>query len=121
MKEALSLDTIENLKVIDVTFTKAIATGDRGFCSQILMSQLRNLIERVMFLCVFKGKDADKDFSYQNIENAISVARSRGELRFLYRFHDFVKISASHYTLDEDKSERLMLKYYDFVIAIKIF
>lgn len=73
MKEALSLDTIENLKVIDVTFTKAIATGDRGFCSQILMSQLRNLIERVMFLCVFKGKDADKDFSYQNIENAISV------------------------------------------------
>jgi hypothetical protein len=33
----------------------------------------------------------------------------------LGKFHDLLKISTSHYTLDGDASERLMLKYYEYI------
>lgn len=37
----------------------------------------------------------------------------------LSRFHDYLQIIASHYTLDEENSERLMLKYYVYLLKIK--
>jgi len=42
-------------------------------------------------------------------------------LKFLNRFHNFLQITASHYTLDEENSERLMLKYYEYLLKIKSF
>ncbi len=39
----------------------------------------------------------------------------------MIKFHNLLQISASHYTLDEGKSERLMLKYYEYLLRIKIF
>ncbi len=35
------------------------------------------------------------------------------------RFHDLLQSSASHYTLDKDSSERLMLKYYEYLIRTR--
>ena len=37
------------------------------------------------------------------------------------KFHELLQKSASHYTLDEGSSERLMLKYYEYLLKIKIF
>ena len=45
--------------------------------------------------------------------------KSIGTLRFLGKFHDLLQISASHYTLDENASERLILKYYEYLLKIK--
>ncbi len=45
----------------------------------------------------------------------------RGELRFLYRFHEMLQKSVSHYTVDKDGSERLMLKYYEHLLKIKLY
>lgn len=40
-------------------------------------------------------------------------------LAFDYRFRNYLDIVASHYTLDEDSSERLMLKYYDYLLETR--
>ena len=40
-------------------------------------------------------------------------------MKVLYKFHDYLQIVASHYTLDEENSERLMLKYYQNLLDVK--
>ena len=47
--------------------------------------------------------------------------RSKGHLRFIYSFHKMLQASVSHYTFDKDGSERLMLKYYEHLLKIKIY
>ena len=63
----------------------------------------------------------DADNSYENLCKAIEFVKSRGDLKFLRQFHDYLQIVASHYTLDEGNSERLMLKYFKFLILIQSF
>ena len=45
--------------------------------------------------------------------------KTRGKFRFLSKFYDLLQITVSHYTLDEECSERLMLKYYEYLLRIK--
>ena len=63
----------------------------------------------------------DIEYNYNNIENAISFVKTKGELKFLWRFHAYLQIVASHYTLDPENSERVMLKYYEYLLKIKGF
>ncbi len=42
-------------------------------------------------------------------------------MKFLRQFHRFLQISASHYTLEEEGSERLLLKYYEYLLRAKSF
>lgn len=94
------------------------ATADsRGVISQDILSQLRNLTEHLMLKIYAKGQDID--VSYENICKAIDYVEGRGEWKALNRFHAFLQIVASHYTLDEENSERLMLKYYEYLVKIK--
>ena len=63
----------------------------------------------------------DAQDSYKDIRSAIKYTKTRGELRLLRRFHHYLQIATSHYTLDEENSERLMLKYYEFLLKTKQF
>lgn len=81
------------------------------------VSQLRNFIEHIMLKFYANGQDIDN--SYENICKAIDFVKSRGNLKVLRRFHYYLQIVASHYTLDEENSERLMLKYYEYLLKIK--
>src|SRR5918995_2692562 len=38
---------------------------------------------------------------------------------FLGKFHKLIQVSASHYMLEGDASERLMLKYYEYLHRIR--
>ena len=67
----------------------------------------------------FYANGRDIDDNYENICKAINYAKSRGNLKVLRRFHDYLQIVASHYTLDEENSERLMLKYYEYLLKIR--
>lgn len=58
---------------------------------------------------------------YDDITSAINYIKSIGKLKFLRQFHNYVQISVSHYNVGEENSERLMLKYYEFLIKIKKF
>jgi len=93
--------------------------SERGLLSQNILSQLRNFVEYTSLKAY--GNGADVEDTYQNITLANNYVSSRGELKFLSRFHNFLQITASHYTLDEENSERLMLKYYEYLLRVKSF
>ena len=91
--------------------------SERGYLSQLILAQLRNFVEHIMLKVYANGQDIDD--TYKNICGAIDFVKTRGDLKLLRRFHNFLQIVASHYTLDEENSERLMLKYYEYLLKIK--
>ncbi len=91
--------------------------ADRGLLSQNILSQLRNFVEHISLKIFDNGRNID--VYYENIKKANAYVKTIGKLRFLSRFHKLLQITASHYTLDEENSERLMLKYYEYLIKIK--
>jgi len=100
----------KNIDTCDIT--------ERGFLSQNILSQLRTFIEHISLKFYSNGQDIED--TYENIQKAIVFVKSRGELKLLNRLHNFLQITASHYTLDEENSERLMLKYYEYLIKVKL-
>lgn len=94
-------------------------TTDRGLLSQNILSQLRNFVEHISLIAYSNGQSIEN--SYENIEKANAFVKSRGNLKFLSKFHKLLQITSSHYTLNEENSERLMLKYYEYLLKIKIF
>lgn len=95
-------------------------SSERGLLSQNILSQLRNLVEYIAEKVMAGGNDIDPN-DYQLKEEAVSFLKSRGQYRFLSKFHSLLQKSVSHYTADEDGSERLMLKYYEYLLRIKSF
>lgn len=121
MSPVLSKIDAEILKINKVIcrHIDAIETSERGYVAQDILAQLRNFVEHIM-LKVWKHPN-DVENTYRNICDAITYVQSRGNLKFLRRFHDYLQIVASHYTLDEENSERLMLKYYEYLLKTKQF
>lgn len=108
--------TIKNqIQSADEVICKTINSLDeqRDLLSQIVLSQLRNLVEGIVVF-IHEGS-MDGEFHYDKVEPAIVFIKSRGKLNFLAKFHKLIQKSASHYTLDGDASERLMLKYYEYL------
>ena len=88
---------------------------DRGLLSQNILSPVRNFVEYVAIKIFANGNDVNPNDYNLNVA-ALKDMQCRGNLRFLYRFHEMLQKSVSHYTVDKDGSERLMLKYYEHVI-----
>lgn len=113
------IDTqILNINKVICRHIDSVSNSTRGAVSQDILSQLRNFVEHIMLKYYSDGKDIEN--SYDNIGKAIIFVKSQGKLKVLKRFHDYLQIVASHYTLDEENSERLMLKYYEYLLRIKI-
>jgi hypothetical protein len=97
---------------------KFLADPDqRGLLSQNILSQIRNLVEGVC-VCLHKNS-LDAEFHYDLVNPGLAFVKSKGKLNFLSKFHKLIQISTSHYTLDGDASERLMLKYYEYLHRIR--
>ncbi len=94
-----------------------LAKSERGVVSQDILAQLRNFVEHIMVKVYGKGKDIRADWS--TIPEAEKYVRPQSKWKDLTRFHDFLQISVSHYTPDEETSERLMLKYYMYLLKIR--
>lgn len=104
--------------VNDAICQNIAALGEqRPLLSQNLLAQLRNLVEGVI-VRLHLGTDG-AEFRYEAVEPALAYIRSQGKLNFLGRFHKLLQASASHYTLDGDASERLMLKYYEYLHRLR--
>lgn len=112
------------------TVSKQIQSADEAICrniesladqrallSQNILSQLRNLVEGVAVRLHMGSPDAE--FNYATIEPGLDFVKSKAKFNFLGKFHKLIQISASHYTLDGDTSERLMLKYYEYLHRIR--
>lgn len=91
----------------------------RGQISQDILSQLRHFVEHIMLKVYSNGDDIED--SHENIQKAVKYVKNESSLRHLSRFHHFLQVSVSHRTLEEENSERLMLKYYEYLFRIKIF
>lgn len=102
----------DNIKLVNFT--------DRGFISQNILGQIRNFVEYVAIKAYSNGADVNpNDYNYR--VTALKDMERHGNLRFLYKFHEMLQKSVSHYTVDKDGSERLMLKYYEHLLKIKIY
>jgi hypothetical protein len=94
-----------------------LLAGQRGLLSQNVLAHLRNLVEGVVVWLHTQSPDAE--FKYPLIEPGLAFVRSNAKLNFLGKFHKLVQKSVSHFTLDGDASERLMLKYYEYLHRIR--
>jgi len=92
-------------------------TNQRDLLSQNVLSQLRNLVEGVA-VQLHTG-DGDAEYKYSAIEAALTWVRANGRLNFVTKFHTLLQPSASHYTFDGDTSERLMLRYYEYMLRLR--
>ncbi|MCH5250655.1 MAG: AAA family ATPase [Lachnospiraceae bacterium] len=91
----------------------------RGQISQDILSQLRHFVEHIILKVYANGEDIED--SQENLKKAVKYVKNESSLRHLSRFHHFLQVSVSHRTLGEENSERLMLKYYEYLFRTKIF
>ncbi len=113
--EILTINKVisKNIDIFDDT--------DRGLLSQNILGQLRNLIELIFLKIYNQRKNLNLEPKYENFRIAEKFVKSVGTFKFLNKFHNLLQISVSHYTLDENASERLMLKYYEYLLKIRFF
>lgn len=95
----------------------ATLTNQRDLLSQNVLSQLRNLVEGVAVRLHTGSGDTEHD--YPTIEAALAWVKANGRLNFVTKFHALIQPSASHYTFDGDTSERLMLRYYAYMLRLR--
>ena len=93
--------------------------SERGLLSQNILLNLRNFIEHISLKIYAHDKGVEVEDNYDNIQKANAHVSAQGKLKFLSKFHKLLTISVSHYTLDGENSERLMLKYYEYLLKIK--
>jgi len=91
--------------------------NNKGFVSQNVLNTLRTFVE------VISVKVAGEvNYSYDIFQNkAKNYVASRHDIRFLNKLHKWLQASKSHYATSEEGSERLMLKYYEYLLKIKVF
>lgn len=99
---------------------RQLSKTDRGLLSQNILGQIRNFVEYIAIKAYTNGQDVNPNDYDLNVA-ALKDLQRRGDLRFLYRFHELLQKSVSHYTVDKDGSERLMLKYYEYLLRIKLY
>lgn len=110
---------IDEIRRCDVAVSENIAKliDDRGLMSVNIINSLRDLVNQVAIL--INTQDINADSNYPAIESAMKLVETRADLVFLRTFYKQLQVSTSHYTLNGDNAERLMLKYYESLILIK--
>lgn len=118
MNENLRIDSqILNIDKVICRHISNLNNSTRGQISQDILSQLRHFVEHIMLKIYADGNDIED--SQENVKKAVKYAKNESSLRHLSRFHHFLQVSVSHRTLEEENSERLMLKYYEYLLRIK--
>lgn len=111
-----------DILIIDKAISGNIEVFDdskRGLLAQNILSQLRNLIELISLKAYNHEKSESLEFAQETLKVGNKYVSQRANLRFLYKFHQLLQITASHYTKSEENSERLILKYYEYLLKIK--
>ena len=96
----------------------SVITTDRGFLSQNLLQYLRHLVEGLIVYAHVPDRSVTYNYQKQ-FDAARDAVNGDARYRLLTRFHGLLQISVSHYTLDRDPSERLMLKYYEYLLRTR--
>lgn len=120
----------DDMKTID----EYIKTDDKAICENIddleyktrdkvaqnILSYFRNLVEHIA-VRVYSEEHENAFVDYDTIPKAVEFLKTSNEFYFLRKFHQLLQESRSHYTPDNDGAERLLLKYYEYLLQIKDF
>lgn len=117
------MKTIEE-KIMDVDsaicdYIDLIEVSSRGRMSDAILKHLRDLLEHIAVKIYAENNHAHID--YDSIPLALANLRTSNDFYFIRKFHGFLQESSSHYTHDPDGAERLMLKYYEYLLQVKSF
>jgi len=110
----------ESIKKIDSVICRhldEIENNSRGAISQDILEQLTKFVNHVMLKFYANGKEIP--ITAENIAKATEFAQVNSNQYTLYKFHNYLEVITTQYTLDEDGSERLMLKYYQYLLEAK--
>lgn len=104
--------------VIERHINNVEITG-REVTSQDVLQNLRTFIQTIMVRLYAEDHNITQNFgsAYDEIKKATSEIKYR--VPFLGKFFDFVQTSVSHYILDPNSAERVMLKYLEYLIRTK--
>ena len=95
-------------RVIEKNISYYERLNDKGFLSENILSQLRNLVEDVAILINHRENNLSFDTHYDNISPSLDFIRKDPKYKFICEFYDFLKGTASHYTPSEDGAEKLV-------------
>ena len=110
----------ESIRKIDNVICRhldEIENNSRGAISQDILEQLIKFVNHIMLKFYANGREIP--ITAENIAKATEFAQTNSELYTLYKFRNYLEIVTTQYTLDEDGSERLMLKYYQYMLEAK--
>ena len=96
-----------------------IERDNRGEVAQDVVTDLRHFVEHIMLKIYANNQDIDDN--YENLCKGIKYVESKGQYKNIARFHNFLQMVVSHFKPDEENSERLMLKYYNYLYEIRKF
>ena len=96
-----------------------LGESTRGEVSQEVLESLRHFVEHILLKIYANGCDIED--THDNLKSAVKHAKSNPKLKHISRFHHFLQVSASHRALKEENAERLMIKYYEYLLRIKNF
>lgn len=96
-----------------------LGQSTRGEVSQEILESLRHFVEHILLKVYANGMDIED--THENIQAAVKYAKSNVSLLHISRFHRFFQVSASHRVLKEQNAERLMIRYYEYLLQIKIY
>ena len=98
---------------------RRLGESTRGEVSQEVLESLRHFVEHIILKAYANGNDIED--AKENIDVAVKHAKSNHKLKHLSRFHHLLQVSVSHRALKEQNAERLMLKYYEYLLRIRDF
>ena len=114
------LNVDEQIKISNDAICRLLDASDedeRGALSQDILNNLRTLVEAVAVKA-----SGENEYDWENIHNGVKqYIPTRADLKFLRKFHKFLQQTISHYLPNEENSERLMLKYYEYLLQMKSF
>lgn len=115
---------IKEINNINMVIDDNISEKDylnRGLLSQNILAQLRNLVEDVIVLWYNKNNNTNLGTRFEDKKIAYKSLEARCNPRFLNEFHRYLQSSKSHYTPDYNGAERLMQKYYYYLLKLKVY
>lgn len=104
-----------------IEFNLSNSKNYRGLYAQNILDKLRNLLEYLALFIYNNKNKTNLDWDYENLQKSIKYISDKSQYKEIYLFHRRLQISVSHYTNDEETSERLMLNYLLHLNKIKKF
>lgn len=118
MSEEINLG-IYNLNNAICRHIENISRDSRGEVAQDVITDLRTFTEHIMLKIYSNFKGVPLALEYDNICSAQKYIYSNGKYKWLGNFHKMLQSVVSHYKPSEEASERLMLKYYEYLFRIR--